>query len=58
MSDSKRPDDLMEAAKREAAKIPDTEILVDLSENEVFKVTYVSTSDSFNCSRKFKTNQG
>lgn len=54
MADSKRPDDLMEAAKREAANNPDKEIVVDLNENEVFKVTYVSASDEFKCSRKCK----
>ncbi|MFA0809478.1 hypothetical protein [Microbulbifer epialgicus] len=56
MTDTKpeRPDDIMESAKRDAADNPGTEIVANLNEKEVFKVTYDSTNDQFNCARMLK----
>jgi hypothetical protein len=48
-------DDIMEQAKRDAAKKPNTEIQADLGQGEVFKVTYLPDQDTFDCSRTKKT---
>lgn len=49
----KSPEDIMEAAKREAAENPNSEIVATLNEKEVFKVTYDSVKDQFECARTF-----
>mgnify|MGYP003625243387 CR=1 FL=1 len=51
---TKRPDDIVEDAKQEAAKSPGVEVSVALNEREVFKVTYNANKDQFECSRAFK----
>lgn len=42
---------LMEQAKQRALQLPDEEVSVELSDTEVFNVTYKSKSAEFSCSR-------
>lgn len=51
----KTPDDIMEAAKRDAANRPGQQIIMRLNDREVFKVTYIDSADTFECSRSVDT---
>ena len=54
MKSTQKPDDIMESAKQKAATNPDTDIVIDLNEREIFKVRYDAKKDQFECSRMVK----